>query len=367
MKRLYLTFFKREFPLKQLAMLLIVSAFAVTAGVKLYNVSSNEIQVIDNGEPITVKTMGHNVEQALELMDISISADDYISLPLDTILESNILNVINIKRAVPISIVVDGSLREVRSYKDTVGEIIEENGIELGDLDRLENLTASSEVVEDMRIRVVRVNEELITEEISIPYDVVQRPSDTMGEGDNKTVVTGENGIKEKYYKILYEDGRPTEKLYVSESIVKNPLDQVVEYGTVMNFRNSRGDVVRYSNVKNMNATAYTASFEDTGKHPDHPAFGITYTGMKVREGMIAVDPRVIPLGTKVYVEVPGSAPDYGFAIASDIGSAIKGNLIDLYFGTPEEVRQWGRRKVVVYVLNEQDDGRWKDNFSPCK
>ena len=134
-----------------------------------------------------------------------------------------------------------------------------------------------------------------------------------------------------------------------------------------MNFNSSRGDVVRYSKILNMNATSYTASFADTGKHPDHPAFGITYTGMKVREGMIAVDPRVIPLGTKVYVEIPGPAPDYGFAIAADIGSAIKGNLIDLYFDSAERVSRWGKRKVIVYILNEQNDSRWKENDSPCR
>ncbi len=367
MKRLYFAFIKHEFPLKRLAMLLILSAFAVTAGVKLYDVSSNEVQVIDNGKPITVKTMGRTVEQALGLMDISISPDDYISLPLDTTLEADIMNVINIKRAVPVNIVVDGELREVWSYKDTVEEVIEENGITLGKLDRFEGVSESSEVVEDMKIRIVRVNEEIITEEIDIPYDVVQKPNDSMSEGDNKAVVSGENGIKEKYYKILYEDGRPTEKLYVSESIVKSPVDQVVEYGTVMNFNSSRGDVVRYSKILNMNATSYTASFADTGKHPDHPAFGITYTGMKVREGMIAVDPRVIPLGTKVYVEIPGPAPDYGFAIAADIGSAIKGNLIDLYFDSAERVSRWGKRKVIVYILNEQNDSRWKENDSPCR
>ena len=286
---------------------------------------------------------------------------------MDTALESDVLNVINIKRAVPVNIVVDGELKEVWTYKDTVEEVLEENGITLGKLDRFEDCTASSEVVEDMRIRVIRVNEEIIAEEIDIPYSVVEKPNNTMNEGEDKIVVAGENGIKEKYYKILYEDGRPIEKLYVNESVVKAPVDQVVEYGTVMNFRNSRGDTVRYTKVLKMDATSYTASFEDTGKHPDHPAFGITYTGMRVREGMIAVDPRVIPLGTKVYVEVPGPAPDYGFAIASDIGSAIKGNLIDLYFDSAERVRQWGRRKVVVYILNDQSDSRWKENDSPCR
>jgi uncharacterized protein YabE (DUF348 family) len=367
MNGLYLTFIKRTLPLKQLAILLILSAFAVISGIKLYNNISKDVKIIDNGKPIVVKTMGTSVEQALERLGISIRPDDYISMPLDANLDNDSMNVINIKRAVPVRIVVDGQLREVWSYKDTVEEVIEENGITLNPLDRFEGLTASSQVTADMEIRVVRVNEEITAEKVEIPFTVVEKPNNTMNEGDTRIVVNGENGVREKYYKITYEDGKPVDRLFVNEDIVKAPVDRVVEYGTVMNFRNSRGELVRYSKVLDMRATAYTSSFEDTGKHPDHPAFGITYTGMKAREGIIAVDPKVIPLGTKLYVEVPGPAPDYGFAIAGDIGSAIKGKNIDLYFDTPSEVRQWGRRKVVVYILNEQSDTRWKDNVDPCK
>lgn len=367
MNGLYFTSIKRTLPLKQLAMLLILSAFAVTAGIRLYRNISKDVKVIDNGKPIVVKTMGANVAQALELLDISIKPNDYISMPLNATLDNEALNVINIKRAVPVSIMIDGQLKEVWSYKDTVEEVIKENGINLDPLDRFEGLTANSQISSDMVIQVVRVNEEIAAEKEEIPFAVIEKPNNTMNDGDTKTIVKGENGIREKYYKITYEDGKPVERLFVNEDVVKAPVDQVVEYGTVMNFRNSRGDLVRYSKVLDMRATAYTSSFEDTGKHEDHPEFGITYTGMRAREGIIAVDPKVIPLGTKVYVEVPGSAPDYGFAIAGDIGSAIKGKNIDLYFDTKSEVSKWGRRKVVVYILNEQNDSRWKNNMNACK
>ncbi len=367
MNGLYFTFIKRTLPLKQLAMLLILSAFAITAGIKLYNGISKDVKIIDNGKPIVVKTMGVSVEEALERLDISVRADDYISMPLGANLDNNALNIINIKRAVPVSIMIDGQLREVWSYKDKVEEVIEENGITLDPLDRFEGLTATSQVTADMVIRVIRVSEEITAEKFDIPYTVVEKPNNTMNDGDTKIIVDGENGVREKYYKITFEDGKPVDRLFVNEDVVKAPVDQVVEYGTVMNFRNSRGDLVRFSKVLDMKATAYTSSFEDTGKSEGHPQFGITYSGMRAREGIIAVDPKVIPLGTKLYVEVPGSAPDYGFAIAGDIGSAIKGKKIDLYFDTTSQVSRWGRRNVVVYILNEQSDSRWKDNVEPCK
>ena len=75
------------------------------------------------------------------------------------------------------------------------------------------------------------------------------------------------------------------------------------------------------------------------------------YTGMRAREGIIAVDPKVIPLYTRVYVEVLGDTPDYGFAIAGDIGSAIKGDLIDLYLDTTEAVKKMGREKSKSYIF----------------
>ena len=94
-----------------------------------------------------------------------------------------------------------------------------------------------------------------------------------------------------------------------------------------------------------MVATAYTAGPESTGKSPGMPGYGITATGMRVKPGVIAVDPRVIPLGTYVYVR------GYGYSIAADTGGAIKGNRIDVYMKTLREAYQWGRRTVNVYIL----------------
>lgn len=367
MNGLYISYIKRILPLKRLALLFALSVFAIGAGFVFYSSISKDIQISDDGKPITVKTMGMNVKQALDRMDISVNDADYLSMPLDTVLDSNTLNVIEIKRAVPVNIKIDGETKQVMSYRDTVKEVIEDNGIVLGEMDRYEGVSPDDPVVAGMDIRVVRIKEEILTEKEEIPYDVIEKPNNSMNSGETKVVTAGENGIREKYYKITYEDGKPINKTFLNEKIVKQALSQVVEFGTVLNFRNSRGDVVRYTKKLNMKATAYTTSYADTGKNPGHPAYGITYTGIRAREGVIAVDPKVIPLGTKVYVEIPGPAPDYGFAIAGDIGSAIKGNLIDLYFASSSKVKNWGRKNVVVYILKEQNDTRWKQNTNPCE
>lgn len=98
-------------------------------------------------------------------------------------------------------------------------------------------------------------------------------------------------------------------------------------------------------------ATGYTAGAESTGKSPDHPEYGITYSGIKVKRDLystIAADLSVFPLGTILYI------PDYGYGVVTDIGGAIKGNKIDLYFDTVDEVySEWGKKEIEVYVVKK--------------
>jgi len=96
-------------------------------------------------------------------------------------------------------------------------------------------------------------------------------------------------------------------------------------------------------------ATGYTAGVESTGKRPGDRGYGITYSGVRVRRGVvstIAADPEVFPIGTLLYI------PGYGYGVVADTGKAIKGNRIDLYFEMPGQVyREWGKRTVRVDVL----------------
>ena len=95
-----------------------------------------------------------------------------------------------------------------------------------------------------------------------------------------------------------------------------------------------------------MSSTAYDISFESCGKNPGDKYYGITASGIPVRPGIVAVDPRVIPLGTWLYVE------GYGIALAADKGGAIKGNRIDLFYESTKVVDRYGRKTVKVYVLD---------------
>lgn len=98
-------------------------------------------------------------------------------------------------------------------------------------------------------------------------------------------------------------------------------------------------------------ATGYTAGVESTGKSPDHPSYGITYSGVKVKRDLfstIAADKTVFPIGTILFI------PGYGFGVVADTGGAIKGNKLDLYYDTVQEVyEKWGKKKVEVYVIKK--------------
>lgn len=102
-------------------------------------------------------------------------------------------------------------------------------------------------------------------------------------------------------------------------------------------------------------ATGYTAGKESTGKSPGHPAYGITYSGVKVKRDLystIAADLDVFPIGTVLFI------PGYGYGVVADTGSAIKGAKIDLYFETVEDVyKKWGKREVTVYTV-KRGNGR---------
>lgn len=112
------------------------------------------------------------------------------------------------------------------------------------------------------------------------------------------------------------------------------------------------GKEIKYKKVIDVYATAYCACKSCCGKSPSHPAYGITAMGTKAAHGTVAVDPRVISLGSRLYIEGINSY-DYGYSQALDTGRAIKGNKIDLYFESHSEALKWGKKKVRVYVLDK--------------
>jgi uncharacterized protein YabE (DUF348 family) len=345
--------YKRKISLKKLLVFLTALAISVSAGAGVYSFLEKDVIINDNGKVISVKTFRNTVEEVLEGSKISKDTEDYISTRLDSRLSSFGKNEIIIKRAVPVTLIIDGKNLKRKTYADTVSNTLTNLGYKVGPLDKIIGLKLDSMVESGTTIKLMRVKEEKVSQITSVPYVIEKKADDRLDKGTEKVIREGKQGIREKLFKVIYEDGKQIAKTLISDSVVSNPISQLVHFGTVMNFKTSRGDLIRYKKVMRMKATAYTSSFHDTGKSPGDPGFGITYSGMKARRGVIAVDPRVIPIGTRLYVEVLGRTPDYGFAIAGDTGGAIKGSKVDLYFDNTRLAKNFGVKSVRVYVLKD--------------
>ena len=250
-----------------------------------------------------------------------------------------------------VTIMVDGEEIIARVEASTVLEALEEVGIELCELDRLEP-DAGVGVEDRMVIRITRVT---VAEDVvynRIFFQEIRRPNTTLANNVTRVVQQGKEGRRADHYEVIYEDGIEVSRALVRTEVVEPKVDRIVEYGTIGTL--SRGGVTyRYVRSFVVTATAYTAGPESTGKSPGHPAYGITFSGLPVQVGHIAVDPTVIPLLSYVYVEgldAYGAKFD-GKYYATDTGSAIKGNRIDIYFENVADALRFGRRQMRVYIL----------------
>lgn len=187
-----------------------------------------------------------------------------------------------------------------------------------------------------------------VTSHVAIPKDIIRRANGNMQKGETVTVQEGNDGVKEVEYTVYYEDGVEVDRAEISSEVLVEPIDMVIEYGTAEENTAVKNDAeFSYKYVVECLATAYDPSPEENGGYGGQSA-----TGVPLQKGVIAVDPKVIPLGSRVYVEALDGSWSYGYAVAADTGGAIKGNRVDLLYQTKSECYEFGRRKCRVYVLD---------------
>lgn len=166
-----------------------------------------------------------------------------------------------------------------------------------------------------------------------------------------QVIQKGSDGMKKSVYQECYVEGKLVSKSLEEEIVYIDPVDEIIEVGTKeYEVATSRGGF-RFESELDMIASAYDLSYESCGKNPGDPYYGITASGTKAQPGTVAVDPSVIPLGTKLYIASTDGSPDYGFATALDTGGAIKGNRIDLFMEDGTNAKNFGIRQVKVYIL----------------
>lgn len=294
-------------------------------------------------------TRQDNVSEFLAENNIETGEFDKLSmLPEDALYDGARLI---IRKGRNFTLSVDGNVEIITTTKKTVREAFEEAGVSVDITDRVEP-SLDSEITEDMHVNVFRVAERQITVDKEIPFASKEVSDSSLKRGKTKIKTKGQNGLKRVVYNVTTENGIEVKRELVSETTVKNPVTQIVAVGTGESAKTASdkkvvavnaGKSLSYSKKITVTATAYTDSSGNK-----------TASGRMPQYGVIAVDPKVIPLGTRLYVESTddGKSWTYGYCVAGDTGGAIKGNKIDLYYNSESECVRFGRRTAIVYVLD---------------
>ncbi|PKM81469.1 MAG: hypothetical protein CVU89_09470 [Firmicutes bacterium HGW-Firmicutes-14] len=231
------------------------------------------------------------------------------------------------------------------TFAPKVSDVLREVGIKgnigpvdpalLAEGESAEYFTVSQElaarVSEGMNIRVYQNRIARTVEHRVVPMPVRREWDIFLEPGQERVISSGSDGIRKDNYLVQSRDGQIVSKTLTGTKVIKSPQARVIACGSYETV--SRQAAVHGGRPVKFVSTAYTF----TGHH--------TAVGAKTRRGIIAVDPRVIPMGTRLYIE------GYGYGVAADTGGAIKGRKIDVFFESRREALKWGRRTVNVYIL----------------
>lgn len=247
----------------------------------------------------------------------------------------------------PVNLIVnvDGHNYSLLTKAATIGQALEEQHIVLSGSDYISGGDFDTVPESGMIISVIRVNKKTRTEVETVPYETVYVWDKDMYEGEYEVLTKGKDGSITRTYTLTYENGElVSEELSDVKRVEKT--NERIAYGSRNSFSNSRGERIDYTKKLVCYGTCYI---------PDAKWGYQTYVGQRARPGVIAVDPDVIPLGTKVYIESPyKDVGDYGYAIAWDIGGHVKGNWVDMFVEELDMVYPWGARDLNVYILEDQ-------------
>lgn len=240
-----------------------------------------------------------------------------------------------------VRILVDGKITEAPVKNYTVYDVLKEQKIQVA-LQDIVSPSLNTLVTDGMMVKVQRVKEVNITVTEIIKHETLTIWDKFLNTSEAIDLQNGMDGFLEKEVKVMYHDNKEVWRKVYNISNQKKPTNKVVIQGISKNKRMyMMPKRMTVTKVYSLLATGYYPGPEDCGPYAD----GLTANGMKAGYGVCAVDPKVIPLGTKLYVE------NYGYCIAADTGGGIKGNKIDLCFDKYSESSVYNPKYIKAYVL----------------
>lgn len=310
-------------------------------------IDANKITINNGSDTLVVPLAKGTVADALKKAEITL-ADNEISVPA---LDSKITGdtEINIYKTKTVSVTADGKAKDVKLALVNVYDALNYAGYEVDDDDILS--TSHSDDVENINaVTIKRVTYKTESTKEKIAYDTVKKNSDKVELGETKVKTEGKDGEKIVTREVKYIDGKKSSNKIVAEKTIKEPVDKVVLVGTkgaatsggAGTFTDSNGATVAYSQMLTGSGTAYTA-----------PAGAGTATGVPAYHGGVAVNPNIIPYGSKLYIVSTDGSFVYGYATAVDTGGALMDGsaIVDCFYNTYDECVNFGRRDVNVYVI----------------
>ena len=293
--------------------------------------ANSKIVIKVDGKEIIAGALAPDPKEVLSVAGVVLGSRDEYRVVKN---EAGKASVIEVYRAIPMSVTIGSKVEFVWSGKPTVGEVAEAMGYSSRSYKTVPD--ASTRPTVSMNIRLLTLSDKIVEKELPIPFPIIHQPDAMMEKGMEAVVEPGVPGKKLAKVRQMFEEGREAGFDILTEQVLVEPKPEILRVGTRESNDPSRG-TIRFKKLLIMEATAYTP-FDDGQS-------GITASGIPARRGIIAVDPRVIPLGTRVFI------PGYGLALAADTGGAIKGHKVDLCIEEYNEAIRFGRRKVEVYIL----------------
>lgn len=322
----------------------LVPVLIVTLSITGFVWAQKRVTVVVDGKTANAQTQAADVAELLSQSGVSVDDGDVVTPAPATPLTDGMKVVV--RHSVPVILQLGGKRVEV----DVVGERVADALVAAG-VDPAANTAVNppldTPLTAGMTVTAPEIFVRVVTEEATVAAPVEYREDPSLPKGAEQVVTEGVPGEVLRVYRIVVSEGVEGTPVLTLERVTTPAVARVVARGTGEGlFASARKSTASRIRVGKAPAGGRRLRVEATGYAPGCDGVdNITATGARAGYGIIAVDPRVIPMGTKLYI------PGYGYGVAADTGGAIKGNRIDLCFDTRADAIQWGRRSVTIIIL----------------
>ena len=306
--------------------------------------------ITDGDRVVTYTTFATDPEEVLGQAGVTLSKDDTFTTEAVEGAAS-----ITVRRAQNIIVQYHGQTTAATTFGETAGELLHRLNLEVSGEDVVSH-GLEEETYDGMVLRIDRVETLCQTYTTTVSHETIRCSDGTLPQGTEEVLTEGQDGELLCTAEVTYVNGEETARRVLTETVTRAPVTEIVGVGAgPVNEKSDApvirdgyitlptGEVLTYTHSDTVRATAYT--------HTDQGCSIVTSTGTVVHWGTVAVDPRYIPYGTRMFIMASDGSYVYGIATAEDCGGDIKGDRMDLYMPTYEQCMEFGRRRCTLYFL----------------